>query len=83
LTSWPTGIFSGGGICGTKPTLPRTCVRSLRGPCPSIVTFPVWVYSPSRQRISVVLPAPFDPISAIRSPGNDLQVDTVEHAVLA
>ena len=26
--NWPTGIFSGGGSCGTKPMLPSTVVRS-------------------------------------------------------
>ena len=66
--SWPTGIFSGGGSCGTKPTVASTCVRSRRGARPSIATAPSWVYSPSRQRISVVLPAPLEPIRATRSP---------------
>jgi hypothetical protein len=62
-----TGIFSGGGSCGTKPIAPSTAVRSWRGSRPSMVTRPSWVYSPSRQRIRVVLPAPLEPISATRS----------------
>ncbi len=66
--SWPTGIFSGGGSCGTKPTRANTDSRSRRGFTPSISTTPSCTYSPSRQRIRVVLPAPLEPIRAMRSP---------------
>jgi hypothetical protein len=80
--SCATGIFSGGGSCGTKPIEPSTAVRSRRGSRPSMVTRPSKVYSPSRQRISVVLPAPLEPISATRSDKPDVEADVVEDAVL-
>ena len=63
-----TGIFNGGGNWGTKPTLDSTSRRWARGSMPSTSTRPSQVYSPSRQRISVVFPAPLEPTRAIRCP---------------
>ena len=50
------------------PTHPGALVRSLRGLWASMVTLPSCVYSPSRQRISVVFPAPEGPTMATNSP---------------
>jgi hypothetical protein len=65
--SWPPAFSAAAAVAARNRS--RQHRRALRrGSRPSMVTRPSKVYSPSRQRISVVLPAPLEPISATRSP---------------
>ncbi len=48
-----------------------------------MATLPSKVYSPSKQRISVVLPAPLEPIRATSFAEADIEADTIEYTGLA
>jgi hypothetical protein len=80
LINWPTGIFRGGGNCGTKPIRPSTSVRSNRGLWPWISTFAVVGVLAQQAADQRGFSGPVGANQGDALAQSDFQVDAVENA---